>query len=115
MTGRGWRWCAAALAAGALAARVEAADRLPTAAEQGAAQAIAAPALRAHVKFLASDLLEGRLPGTRGGRLAEAYVASQLEALGLEPGAPSPEPPPQSRPPPPPAPAPATPPPPGCA
>jgi Zn-dependent M28 family amino/carboxypeptidase len=53
-----------------------------------AAQTIAAPALRAHTRFLASDLLEGRLPGTRGDRLAQAYVAAQLEALGLEPGAP---------------------------
>jgi Zn-dependent M28 family amino/carboxypeptidase len=53
-----------------------------------AAGTIGAPALRAHVKFLASDLLEGRLPGTRGDRLAQAYVAAQLEALGLEPGAP---------------------------
>ena len=26
--------------------------------------------IRAHVKFLASDLLEGRGPGTRGGKLA---------------------------------------------
>ncbi len=53
-----------------------------------AAQAIQAPALRAHTRFLASDLLEGRLPGSRGDRLAQAYVAARLEALGLEPGAP---------------------------
>jgi Zn-dependent M28 family amino/carboxypeptidase len=62
--------------------------KAPPAAERKAAAVIAAPALRGHVKFLASDLLEGRLPGSRGGRLAEAYVATQLEALGLEPGAP---------------------------
>ncbi len=53
-----------------------------------AARTIEAPALRAHVKFLASDLLEGRLPGTRGDRLARAYVAARFEALGLEPAAP---------------------------
>jgi Zn-dependent M28 family amino/carboxypeptidase len=61
----------------------------PTAAPTAqAARTIGAPALRAHVKFLASDLLEGRLPGTRGDQLARAYVAAQLEALGLQPAAP---------------------------
>jgi Zn-dependent M28 family amino/carboxypeptidase len=52
------------------------------------AATIAAPALRAHTRFLASDLLEGRLPGTRGDKLAQAYVAARFEALGLEPAAP---------------------------
>ncbi|HSN13781.1 MAG TPA: M28 family peptidase [Anaeromyxobacteraceae bacterium] len=60
----------------------------PSAAERRAAEAITPALLRAHVKFLASDLLEGRGPGTRGDALAEAYVASQMEALGLEPAAP---------------------------
>ncbi len=41
--------------------------------------------LRAHVKFLADDLLEGRGPGTRGGQLASKYIAAQFETLGLEP------------------------------
>jgi Zn-dependent M28 family amino/carboxypeptidase len=36
---------------------------------------------------LASDLLEGRAPATRGGRLAAEYIASQLRAAGVEPGA----------------------------
>jgi Zn-dependent M28 family amino/carboxypeptidase len=44
-------------------------------------------ALRAHVKFLADDLLEGRGPGSRGGMLAAKYIASQFEAIGLEPAA----------------------------
>ncbi len=43
--------------------------------------------LRAHVRFLADDLLEGRGPGTRGGMLAAKYIASQFEAMGLEPAA----------------------------
>jgi len=77
-----------ALAVAAAATAAEAPATAPPAAEQAAARRIAAPALRAHVKFLAHDLLEGRFPGTRGGRLAEAYVAAQLEAAGLEPGAP---------------------------
>src|SRR5262249_9209310 len=41
--------------------------------------------LRAHVAFLADDLLEGRGPGTRGGRLAENYVATTMAVLGLKP------------------------------
>jgi Zn-dependent M28 family amino/carboxypeptidase len=59
-----------------------------TAAERTAARAIRANGLRAYVRFLAHDLLEGRGPGSRGDQLAEAYIASRLEGLGLEPGAP---------------------------
>jgi Zn-dependent M28 family amino/carboxypeptidase len=40
-----------------------------------------------HLRFLASDLLEGRAPATRGGRLTAEYIASQLRIAGLEPGA----------------------------
>src|SRR6185503_200494 len=39
-----------------------------------------------HLRFLSSDLLEGRAPATRGGRLAAEYLASQLRAFGLAPG-----------------------------
>ncbi len=42
--------------------------------------------IRAHVKFLADDLLEGRAPGLRGGNLAAAYIANQFELDGLKPG-----------------------------
>ncbi len=41
--------------------------------------------IRAHVKFLASDLLEGRAPGTRGGDLAAEYIASQFALIGAKP------------------------------
>src|SRR5215510_8093859 len=41
--------------------------------------------IRAHVKFLASDLLEGRAPGSRGGDLAAEYIATQLALLGAKP------------------------------
>jgi hypothetical protein len=51
-----------------------------------ALQAIRPSGLRAHIRFLASDSLEGRGTATRGHRLAAEYVATQLEALGLEPG-----------------------------
>ena len=44
-----------------------------------------AAAIRAHTRFLSSDLLEGRGPGTRGDALTTSYLATQLEALGLEP------------------------------
>jgi Zn-dependent M28 family amino/carboxypeptidase len=43
--------------------------------------------LRAHIKFLADDLLEGRGPGARGGMIAAKYIAANFEALGLEPAA----------------------------
>lgn len=41
--------------------------------------------VKAHLTFLGDDLLEGRGTGTRGHELAAKYVASQLEAAGLEP------------------------------
>jgi Zn-dependent M28 family amino/carboxypeptidase len=41
-------------------------------------------AVRAHIKFLASDLLEGRGTGAPGGEVAASYIAAQLEALGLK-------------------------------
>src|SRR6478752_3390646 len=40
-----------------------------------------------HLRFLSSDLLEGRAPATRGGRLAAEYIASMLRGAGVEPGA----------------------------
>jgi hypothetical protein len=39
----------------------------------------------AAVRFLSDDLLEGRGTGTRGHAIAERYVASQMQALGLRP------------------------------
>ena len=42
--------------------------------------------MRADVQFLASDLLEGRGTGTRGGALAEEYIAAQMNKAGLRPG-----------------------------
>ncbi len=37
------------------------------------------------VEYLASDLLEGRAPGTRGGELAEEYVRSLLKSYDIGP------------------------------
>lgn len=56
----------------------------PAGAEAGA-QRISAEGIRADVRFLADDALEGRAPGTRGGRLAALYIAAQMEAAGLSP------------------------------
>ena len=47
--------------------------------------AIRGASLSAHVRFLADDLLEGRAPGTPGHAIAARYLASQLQALGVEP------------------------------
>src|SRR5258708_24369930 len=41
--------------------------------------------MRAHVKYLASDLLEGRGVGSRGGDLATEYIASQFATAGAKP------------------------------
>ena len=53
---------------------------------QPPAPAFSADRFRAHVAFLADDLLEGRDTGSRGHAIAAAYVASQFMALGLKPG-----------------------------
>ena len=42
--------------------------------------------IRAHVKFLSDDLLEGRGPGMRGDEIAAQYIATQFELYGLKPG-----------------------------
>ena len=41
--------------------------------------------IRAHVKFLSSDLLEGRGTGQRGGDIAAEYIATQFALYGLKP------------------------------
>jgi Zn-dependent M28 family amino/carboxypeptidase len=56
-------------------------------AEAAAAARITAGAIDAPLRFLSSDLLEGRGPGTRGDQLAIDYIAAEMEAIGLAPGA----------------------------
>src|SRR3979490_3419630 len=60
---------------------------LPVLAVTAAAQMteISPERIRAHVKFLSSDLLEGRGVGARGGDLATEYIASQLALVGAKP------------------------------
>jgi Zn-dependent M28 family amino/carboxypeptidase len=48
-------------------------------------EAITPGGIEAHLRFLSSDLLEGRAPGTRGAELAAAYIATQFELAGLRP------------------------------
>ena len=40
--------------------------------------------LRADIKYLSDDLLEGRGTGARGGELAAKYIAAQMEQFGLK-------------------------------
>ncbi len=56
------------------------------AAATAASKTISPQRIRAHVKFLSSDLLEGRGTGQRGGDLAAEYIATQFALDGLEPG-----------------------------
>jgi len=42
-------------------------------------------AIRAHMEFLADDLLEGRGTGSRGYQLAANYVRAEFEQMGLKP------------------------------
>src|SRR5438876_4740418 len=46
---------------------------------------ISSDRIRAHVKFLSSDLLEGRGVGTRGEKLATEYLATQFARIGAKP------------------------------
>jgi hypothetical protein len=49
-----------------------------------AAQPISPHAIAAHMRFLASDALEGREPGTAGFEVAAEYVRAQFAAAGLD-------------------------------
>ena len=71
------------LALGPLALGVCAAAR---AQEAAAERQINTGELTGLVRFLSSDLLEGRAPGTRGDLLARAFIQSEFERCGLRPG-----------------------------
>jgi Zn-dependent M28 family amino/carboxypeptidase len=57
-----------------------------TTARAGGTARIATNEIDGHLRFLSSDLLEGRAPATRGGRLAAEYIAAQLRQFGVQPG-----------------------------
>jgi hypothetical protein len=72
-------WAAFALLAGSMlkGCRIDVAEP--------GVEAITAEELDGHLRFLASDLLEGRSPGTRGSELAALYIAGQFALAGLRP------------------------------
>jgi hypothetical protein len=94
-----WLWAAAVMFAGGslLSAQADPAAGDPAAGDPAAGdpaagdpadQAMAsihAEAIRADMRFLADDMLEGRGIETQGYGVAARYMASQFEALGLQP------------------------------
>jgi Zn-dependent M28 family amino/carboxypeptidase len=54
-------------------------------AQEVAVRDIGADRIRAHLAFLADDMLQGRAPGTRGGAIAARYIAAQLLRAGVQP------------------------------
>ncbi|SMC00363.1 peptidase M28 [Hymenobacter roseosalivarius DSM 11622] len=52
---------------------------------QKALSSVSADNYKAHVRYLADDKLQGRLPGTPGYQLAVEYVVAQLKKAGVEP------------------------------
>jgi Zn-dependent M28 family amino/carboxypeptidase len=74
-----------ALTAGALLACTTHATPAASAQAAAAAPAVLEAPLRAHLSFLADDLLEGRGTGQHGGALAVRYLETQAAAIGLQP------------------------------
>ncbi|MFQ5676723.1 MAG: hypothetical protein ACE5G1_12570, partial [bacterium] len=62
--------------------KAKAKDKVPM--SQSALQSITSRELRAHVDFLADDLLEGRETASRGIKLAALYLAKQFERFGVK-------------------------------
>jgi len=79
---------AAALAISTVSAAQGAAQPfdIPSTVSKTAAATITPGTLRAPIRYLASDELEGRGPATRGDQLARLYLSSELESLGYQPG-----------------------------
>ena len=80
--------CLVALAAAqnpAQPARTLAPAPRPSSAAFAAMETISAERIRAHVRFLSHDLLEGRGTGQRGGDIAAEYIATQYALYGLKP------------------------------
>lgn len=59
----------------------------PVAAQAPDSLAISTQELAARLKFFSSDLFEGRYPGKKGEELTTAYLISELQSFGLQPGA----------------------------
>lgn len=83
-------WAATAAAAAAVTALAFARPaNIPQPIERAAQQHITQQAIAGPIRFLASDLLEGRGPATRGDELARLYLATELQSLGYHPGGPN--------------------------
>lgn len=54
-------------------------------AAQAAMKTVNPESIRAHTRFLSDALLRGRAPETTGYQIAAAYVATQMEGMGLKP------------------------------
>jgi Zn-dependent M28 family amino/carboxypeptidase len=82
----GWERFGIVVAAIALASGAAAPDAsLPDTVEAAARIHITRAALEAPIRFLSSDLLEGRAPATRGDQLARLYLQTRLEGMGYQP------------------------------
>src|SRR5438445_12608951 len=57
----------------------------PSSAAFSAMETISPERIRAHVRFLSHDLLDGRGTGQRGGDIAAEYIATQFAVYGLKP------------------------------
>lgn len=53
--------------------------------DSSALDRLTAAELDAHLRFLSHPLLEGRAPGTRGGRIAAEYIRAGFRRIGLDP------------------------------
>jgi hypothetical protein len=60
-------------------------ETVPAATPVAARETIVSQDLQRHVGFLASDTLEGRAGGTRGGQAAATYLAQEFRRFGLTP------------------------------
>ncbi|HZI57771.1 MAG TPA: peptidase M28, partial [Verrucomicrobiae bacterium] len=65
-------------------AQAQAQSQLPAAAQK-AMNAIDAEKIRATVKYLSDDALQGRGTGQKGGDMAADWIAAQLKSYGLAP------------------------------
>ena len=75
--------CLLFLSSGLFARQLSPSDRAAT---EMAMKTIRGDAIRAHMRFLADSLLQGRAPDSSGYQIAARYVATQLEGMGLRPG-----------------------------
>ena len=69
-----------------LAAALFAAAAGPLAAQATDPLAITAAELGARLRFISSDVFEGRGPGTRGEAIATQYLISEMASFGVQPG-----------------------------